>query len=676
MAIQAPGASPDFDPATTQDLYQLTLQRIGDQIGPTDGQPPQEGTGRRTNHKGSLPDGAITAGIRSRVEDEARTRWRPDSEQSEDQRAQGCRKNAVKRLRTIATRGDTPVLALAIITGLLVATLVAAFEYLSVTVVLERVLQRPLWQIAIAPGVGLLLASLILRYPGRRMAPGTSDEFNRAFHDRNPSLPLRDLPIKIMAGISTIGLGGALGLEGPSIYAGSTLGLSMRDRFRRWLRREDVKILLTAGAAAGVAAVFKAPATGVLFALEAPYRDDVNRRALLPSLLASATSYVTYINLIGHDAVIPFLNDPENRIGLNVKQLALRSETDVVWFDAADLASLFTAVEVGDVFGALLLGIFAGLGGRSMAWLVRWAKTQSKTESFVLRVLVGGASLAGLAFVADVAFDSPLTIGPGFEAMEWVVRPDHGLGLIGLLFGMRIAATIVTLAAGGVGGLFIPLAVQGVILGQFTGVMLESDRPGLYPTLGLAAFLGAGYRAPISAVMFVAESTGGSFVVPALVAAAVSQLVAGKSSVAEHQHSVRLGHLERRFTLPVTSALDTDVLTVPPDATVAEFMYLHVLGRRERSVAVVDGIDYRGMISLTEVSALERSMWDDTAVGDLLNTELPAARPNWSLRDAIVAMEKADVDVLAVTDAEGAFIGMLSADDILKLDEILDETGG
>ena len=582
----------------------------------------------------------------------------------------------MRRLRSIATRGDTPVLALAILTGAMVAVLIAGFEYVSASLILERILHRPLWQIAIAPGIGLLLTALILRYPGRRLGTGTSDEFNKAFHDRTPSLPLRNLPIKLLAGITTIGMGGALGLEGPSIYAGSTIGLGVRDRFRRWLRREDVKILLTAGAAAGVAAVFKAPATGVLFALEAPYRDDVNRRALLPSLLASATSYVTYINLIGHDAVIPFLNDPENRIGLNVKQLAIKADTDVVWFDSADLATIFTAVEVSDVFGALLLGIFAGLGGRFIAWLVRWAKTQSKTPAFVPRVLMGGFALAGLALVADLAFDAPLTIGPGFKAMEWVVRPGQGLGLIALLFGLRIAATIVTLAAGGVGGLFIPLAVQGVIIGQFTGTMLEADRPGLYPTLGLAAFLGAGYRAPISAVMFVAESTGGSFVVPALVAAAVSQLVAGKSSVAEHQHSVRLGHLERRFTLPVTSALDTDVLTVPPDATVAEFMYLHVLGRRERSVAVVDGIDYRGMISLSEVSAIERSAWDDTAVGDLLNADLPAARPNWSLRDAIVAMEQADVDILAVTDAEGAFIGMLSADDILKLDEILDETGG
>ena len=582
----------------------------------------------------------------------------------------------MNRLRSIATRGDTPVLALSIATGAVVAVLIAGFEYVSATLLLDRVLQRPLWQIALAPAVGLILATLILHYAGRGLTPATSDEFNRAFHDRTPRLPLRDLPLKLLAGVTTIGLGGSLGLEGPSIYAGSSLGLAARNRFRRWLRREDVKILLTAGAAAGVAAVFKAPATGVLFALEAPYRDDVNRRALLPSLLAAATSYVVYINLIGHEAVIPFLTDPANRIGLNIKELALASSERIVWFEASDLASLFTAVEVNDVFGALLLGIFAGLGGRSMAWLVRWAKAQSKTENFVVRVLLGGAALSGLAFASDLAFDAPLTIGPGFEAMDWVFNPSNGLGLIALLFGLRLAATIVTLAAGGVGGLFIPLAVQGVILGQFTGQLLESDRPGLYPTLGLAAFLGAGYRAPISAVMFVAESTGGSFVVPALVAAAVSQLVAGKSSVAENQHSVRLGHLERRFTLPVTSALATDVLTVPPDATVAEFMYLHVLGRRERSVAVVDGVEYLGMISLTEVSNIERSEWDDTTVGSILAADQPAARPSWSLRDAIVAMEQADVDVLAVTDVEGAFIGMLSADDILKLDEILEETGG
>ena len=579
----------------------------------------------------------------------------------------GCRKLPVSKLGNLATRGNTPVLALSVATGIIVATLIAGFEHLTAEVLFHRLQERPLWQIAAAPGFGILLAALILRYAGRMGTSSTSDEFIRAFHERSPRLPLRELPAKLLAGVVTIGMGGSLGLEGPSIYAGATVGLSMRDRFGRWLSRDDVKALLTAGAAAGVAAVFKAPATGVLFALEAPYRDDVNRRALLPSLLAATSSYVIYINLIGSKAVVPFLNNPANRLGFNQDQL---------WFTVDDLAGFFAGVETADVFGAILLGLLAGLGGRSMAWLVRWSKARSRETAFVPKILTGGILLAGLAVLADTLFGAPLTIGPGFEAMGWVVGPDHGLGLIALLFGVRMAATLVTLASGGVGGLFIPLAVQGVILGQLTGQILGSDRPGLYPTLGLAAFLGAGYRAPIAAVMFVAEVSGGSFVVPALVAAAVSQVVAGPSSVAEHQQGVRLGHLERRFTLPVTSALTTEVLTIPPDATAAEFVYLHVLARRERSVAVVDGGHYLGIVSLSEVSALERADWDDTPVSEILRTDLPAVLPSWTLRDAVMAMEESAVDVLAVIDSEQRFIGVVREEDILKLDEILEETGG
>ena len=582
----------------------------------------------------------------------------------------------MSRLRTIATRGDTPVLALSIATGALVALLIAGFEHLAQSVFLERITHRPLYQIAAAPAIGLVLTALLLHWIGRPTSPATSDEFIRVYHERSPRLPLRDLPAKLLAGVATIGFGGALGLEGPSIYAGSTAGLAVHERFRRWLRREDVRILLTAGAAAGIAAVFKAPATGVLFALEAPYRDDVTRRALIPSLLAAATSYVTYINIIGPDSVIPFLNDPESRLGLNLIDAPLFTDDGLVWIARDQLSALFSGVELNDIMGAVLLGVLAGLGGRFMAWLVRQAKSRARETSLILRLFVGGSLLAGLAVGADIAFDSPLTIGPGFRAMEWVVAPEHGLGLIALLFGLRIAATIVTLGAGGVGGLFIPLAVQGVILGAFVGQVVNADRPGLYPILGLAAFLGAGYRAPISAVMFVAESTGGAFVVPALIAAAVSQLVAGSSSVAEHQQHVRLGHLERRFTLPVTAAMATEVLTVPPDATLSEFVFLHVLGRRERSVAVVDGGTYLGMISLTELSEIDRSEWDDTTVGSVLRTDLPAAKPSWTLRDAIGTMGDTDVDVLAVTDADASFIGVIREDDILKLDEILDETGG
>jgi len=290
--------------------------------------------------------------------------------------------------------------------------------------------------------------------------------------------------------------------------------------------------------------------------------------------------------------------------------------------------------------------------------------------------VAAAAVMAGLTVLADAAFGEVLSLGPGTRAMEWVVQQD-ALELIALLFGVRVAATLATVLGDGVGGLFIPLATLGVIGGQFVGVALDAESTGLYATLGLAAFLGAGYRAPIAAVMFVAESTGAAaFVVPALVAAAVSQVVGGPASVTEYQRSKRLGHIEQRFTLPLSSVLTTDVLTVPPDATVSEFVYMHVLARRERVVPVVDGSDYLGMARLSQLPSVSRDEWETTAVEAMMTTDLPAGSPSWTVRDAVVAMEAADVEVLAVTDSNGNFIGVVTEDDVVRLGEILEETEG
>ena len=556
--------------------------------------------------------------------------------------------------KTFREARNPRLLAASAATGVIVALLVAGFETLALHVVLERVLEQHLAVLALAPVLGIVASKVVLRVVGGGTSGSTSDEYVRAFHERQPSIPIRYLPAKLLAGIATIGSGGAVGLEGPSIYAGSSTGLFVHERLGRFFRRDEARILLTAGAAAGVAAVFKTPATGVIFAIEAPYRDDVTPQALLPSLIASAASYVTFVFLVGSTPVVPFLG--EGGIGNG--------------------GSSVLDVEIGDLLGALILGIAAGLGGRGFAWLVRRAKHATHTIAWPRRAAAAAAVMAGLALLADASFDEVLSLGPGIRAMEWVVQQD-ALELIALLFGIRVAATLATVVGDGVGGLFIPLATLGVIVGQFVGVALDAETTGLYATLGLAAFLGAGYRAPIAAVMFVAESTGAAaFVVPALVAAAVSQVVGGPSSVVDYQRSMRMGHLEQRFTLPLSSIITTDVLTVPPDATVSEFVYMHVLGRRERVVPVVSGSAYLGMAQLSQLSTVSRDEWETTSVESMMTTDLPAGSPSWTVRDAVVAMEGADIEVLAVTDSSGNFIGVVTEDDIVRLGEILDETEG
>jgi CIC family chloride channel protein len=108
-----------------------------------------------------------------------------------------------------------------------------------------------------------------------------------------------------------------------------------------------------------------------------------------------------------------------------------------------------------------------------------------------------------------------------------------------------------------------------------------------------------------------------------------------------------------------------------PDATVEELFWQHVVGTRQRTVPVVDGTRYLGMASADGLEALDRGSWPATAVDRVMRTDVPAARPDWQVGDALRAMEQADVDRLAVLD-DDRFLGVVTASEVVRLDEILE----
>src|SRR5207237_9634034 len=108
-------------------------------------------------------------------------------------------------------------------------------------------------------------------------------------------------------------------------------------------------------------------------------------------------------------------------------------------------------------------------------------------------------------------------------------------------------------------------------------------------------FLGACYRVPLAAVVFAAEASGRpGFIVPGLIAAMVSQLFMGSASASAHQMAARAGHLERRFPLPLASALRTDAATAAPGMTLDDFLRYHALRLRDRATVVVEDGRYLG----------------------------------------------------------------------------------
>jgi CIC family chloride channel protein len=403
-------------------------------------------------------------------------------------------------------RRSREVVLLAAITGSVTGLVVRFFEYVVVEVLFHVVIEGPLWFGAIAPGIGLALSAILLRTLGNGASSATADEYLRAFHD--PEYPLRPRAFmgRMAAAVTTLGFGGPMGLEGPSIYGGSALGAMIQRRLPAAFRGADHRTLLVAGAAAGVAAIFKAPATGAIFALEVPFRDQMARRMLLPALVASASGYLVFVALSNVRPIFTFENDGG------------------------------AAFEYKDLAGAILIGVCCAVGARMFSRMIRYAKGFT-LRPIVLRVVLASALLALLFVISRGLTGESLTIGSGYEVIRWLSE-EHALWLLAAVLVLRCLATATTVAGGGVGGLFIPLVVGGAIVGRGVGDLVNPLDPTLYVLLGMAAFLGAGYRVPLAAVMFVAETTGQpGFIVPALFAAVAAELVMGQQSITTFQRS-------------------------------------------------------------------------------------------------------------------------------------------
>jgi CIC family chloride channel protein len=543
-------------------------------------------------------------------------------------------------------RRTNQVLLLSAATGVAVGLAVVALQKVTIDGLLEPLARRPVWMQAAAPAVGLLVAWACLRWLAERAQPVTTDTYVRNFHEEaHERLSLKPVFGRVLAGIATIGYGGALGVEGPSIYLGAAAGSSLQRRFARFFSREDAKLLMVAGAAAGIAAIFKAPATGALFAIEVPYRADLARRNVLPAMVAAAASYAAFVAVDGTTPILPLGGGS---------------------FGLADLA------------GATVVGLLCGGGARLFSIGLRYLRTHVMDQvPFGLRLAAAGAVLAVLAVVTHAAADETLNLGPGYDVIGWASDPGLAQWLVLLVLVARVAAVLATVGGGGVGGLVIPLVVMGALTGRLASGAFGTADSALLLVVGMAAFFGAGYRTPLAAVMFVAETTGSpGFVVPALLATAAAQLVIGDESVSAHQRAGRLGHLERRFELPISSVLETDVRTVPPDATIEEFLTVHLVGYRQRAVAVVEnGNRYLGLAVLDEVVAIRREAWATTEIRTIARVTVPRGRTTWLVRDAVHAMEGADTDVLPVVDGEDRFVGVVTTEGVLRLDEILERTG-
>ncbi len=339
---------------------------------------------------------------------------------------------------------------------------------------------RPAWGWVVTIVSGALLAGLA-RWMVGRFAPAAEGSGIPAVEGivrrEDAPDPLVVLPVKFIAGGMAIGGGLALGREGPTVRMAAVIGGALGKLLH--LRPSDVRVLVAAGAGAGLAVAFSAPLAGAIFVLE-EIEQRFDFRVAAASFGATAASMVVLQTLLG-----------------------FRAELAVPGLTAPPLLSLPLFAAFGLVAGTA--GVFYNrltVSGLNAADRIGHLSTTTKAA------LIGGA-------VGVVAWFAPSLAGNGDALLHRIVNGGLAIGAIAVIFVVRFVLGPVSYSARTPGGLFWPLLVVGAALGNGFGVLSATAFPvlGLDPrafaVVGMGTFFAAIVGAPITGAALIVEMTGG-----------------------------------------------------------------------------------------------------------------------------------------------------------------------
>jgi CIC family chloride channel protein len=302
------------------------------------------------------------------------------------------------------------------------------------------------------------------------------------------------LPVKFVGGLLAIGSGLALGREGPSVQMGASIGHLVGELSRRaWA---DSRVLMAAGAGAGLATAFNAPIAGAIFVLEELVQRFEHRIAIA-ALAASATAIATARAILGDQpdfVVTPLAHVPT--LGL----------------------PLF-----------LVLGLLAGL--LAVAYNRSLLATLSAFERLRPIPPEARAALVGAA-VAAVAWFAPALVGGGDGLTQSALAGTAPLLWLAPILLLRLVMGHASYAAGTPGGLFAPLLVLGAQAGLLFGAGCAALFPGLgiaapaFAVVGMAALFTGIVRAPLTGIVLITEMTAAfSLLLPMLGACFAAMLI-------------------------------------------------------------------------------------------------------------------------------------------------------
>ena len=495
------------------------------------------------------------------------------------------------------------------------------------------------------------LASGILVYTLAPEAEGHgTDAMIEAFHQKGGQIRKRVPIVKIIASALTIGSGGSAGKEGPIAQIGSGFGAFLSSTLK--LKPRDQRILVLAGAAGGIGAIFQAPLGAALFAPEVLYREEeFEYEGILPCIISSIVAHSLYSEVFGRRALF-FPGKVEFSLTSELVPYAL-------------FGVLCALV------GFLYVRVFYGLRDKFFLPL---------RINRMLKPAVGGLMLGVISFL------SPAILDGGYGWIQMAMEGKILWYVMLLLVFLKILATSCTISSGGSGGVFGPSVFIGAMLGGAFGFLGHKLAPGwvIHPNsfmlVGMGGFFAGVAKVPIASIIMACEmSSSYTLLVPLMLVSSISYLLLRKVSLYEKQLTSRLaspahvtefsrGLLERIYVHEATKM--REVCRIPEEMPFGEMVKIMV-NSREIYFPVVDrNGKMSGILSINDIREFmfEESINHLIVARDVATPNVARVLWNDTLQQALDKMAVLNVDELPVVreEARDEIVTMITKRDIIN----------
>ncbi|MDR3680378.1 MAG: chloride channel protein [Flavipsychrobacter sp.] len=451
--------------------------------------------------------------------------------------------------------------------------------------------------------------------------------------------------LKPISSAIAIGTGGPFGAEGPIIATGGALGSTIGQLLK--ITHNERKVLLAAGATAGMAAIFGSPIAAIFLAIEL-LLFEFSPRSIIPVALACITGAAGHHFLFESGPVFPIAHTIEmpgnmalfcySLLGILIGGLSVLV-TKIVYF----IEDLFEKLPIHWMWWPAIGGLFVGV----------------------------------------IGYFAPRTLGVGYNNITDVLSASLPIKVMLSLCLLKFTSWAIALASGTSGGTLAPLLTIGGACGALLGVVILYLFPGCGITITLAALVGmsamfaGASRALLTSIIFALETTGQSNAILALLAACTAAYLV---SFFLMENTIMTEKIARRGVktpdsfspnileeVSVADVIEENGLVLNEDnaiGEVREWLEQEKEYKNNFFIIVNNENAFKGIISCSSLFSRQQDI--KKPISTLIRRKPVTIGMDSSLKTAVEMMVNENVDVLPVVSGDQNIIGVLSYGNILS----------